>query len=116
MGIDRILGSFLLIPFYWFLIPYFRLLTFLFMKRVLILLLLGVSYFQASGQGNGWEWQNPLPTGMQLNDVHVFDAQTALAIGASGIILKTSDGGITWQSQTSGTAQIGVRRPLYNPK
>ena len=41
----------------------------------------------------GWFWQNPLPQGNTLTDIFVFDQNTAIAVGSSGTILKTIDGG-----------------------
>jgi photosystem II stability/assembly factor-like uncharacterized protein len=38
-------------------------------------------------------------------DVHFVDAQTGWAVGDAGTILKTSNGGSSWSSQTSGTNQ-----------
>jgi hypothetical protein len=55
---------------------------------------------QSVSQG-GWYWQNPLPTGQTLKDVHVFDENTKIAVGKAGTIIKTTDGGISWVSQSS---------------
>jgi len=43
----------------------------------------------------GWFWQNPLPQGNSLTEVAVIDQNRAVAVGGSGVILKTSDGGST---------------------
>ena len=51
----------------------------------------------------GWFWQNPLPTGADLNSVDVLDTNTAVAVGRYGTILKTSDGGKNWTFMESGT-------------
>jgi photosystem II stability/assembly factor-like uncharacterized protein len=58
---------------------------------------------------SGWFWQNPLPQGNPLNDVAFADANTATAVGYLGTVLRTTDGGATWVSQTSGTTN-----PLYD--
>lgn len=47
-----------------------------------------------------WFWQNPLPTSQTLRDVHVFDENTAIAVGEAGTIIKTTDGGTSWVSLT----------------
>jgi hypothetical protein len=47
-----------------------------------------------------WFWQNPFPTGQTLNDVHVFDENTTIAVGEVGTIIKTTDGGTSWVSLT----------------
>ena len=72
------------------------------MKTILTSIVLFFT-FHAFGQGNGWELQNPLPTANWLNDIQVFDELTAISVGYSGTILKTSDGGSTWSIQNSGT-------------
>lgn len=41
-----------------------------------------------------------------LHGVHFVDRQTGWAVGASGAILKTLDGGRTWTPQASGTSQV----------
>lgn len=44
-----------------------------------------------------WEWKNPLPQGNRINDVYRFDNNNAIAVGASGSVLKTTDAGANWQ-------------------
>ena len=56
----------------------------------------------AGGTAPGWFWQNPLPTGNSLYDVWMTDANTGTAVGAFGIIVRTTDGGTTWTAQDSG--------------
>jgi len=43
-----------------------------------------------------WQWVNPLPQGNTLFDVHIFDANTAIAVGDAGTIMKTTNGGNNW--------------------
>ena len=50
-----------------------------------------------------WYWQNPLPQGNPLYSVCFTDANTGTAVGSSGTILRTTNGGVMWISQTSGT-------------
>ena len=52
---------------------------------------------------SGWYLQNPLPTAMDLSAVCFTDANTGTAVGESGTILRTTDGGTTWTSQSNGT-------------
>ena len=52
---------------------------------------------------SGWVWQNPLPQGNTLNAVAELDSQTAIAVGDGGTMLRTTDAGLTWTVQTSGT-------------
>ena len=76
------------------------------MKRILILVLLSLQTYFSFGQGNGWEWQNPLPQGNTMNDIHVFDNQHAIAVGEKGTVLKTEDGGQHWSITNSGTLRL----------
>src|SRR6476620_990409 len=64
-----------------------------------------ILFFLTAGIGlaQGWLWQNPLPTGSTLNAITGIDARTAVAVGDSGSILRTSDAGVTWTQQSSGT-------------
>ena len=50
-----------------------------------------------------WYLQNPYPTGNTLNAVKLISENIGWAVGTSGTILKTSNGGVTWESETSGT-------------
>ena len=50
-----------------------------------------------------WVWQNPLPQGNNLRAVCFTDANTGTVAGDDGRILRTTNGGTTWVSQTSGT-------------
>ena len=44
-----------------------------------------------------WYLQNPYPTGNTLNDVKLISEDVGWAVGTAGTILKTSDGGVTWE-------------------
>jgi photosystem II stability/assembly factor-like uncharacterized protein len=50
-----------------------------------------------------WTWQNPLPQGNTLNCVRFVDTNIGYAVGDVGTIIKTTDGGLTWTIQNSGT-------------
>jgi photosystem II stability/assembly factor-like uncharacterized protein len=63
-----------------------------------VLLVLSAGFAQA-----GWFWQNPKPQGNMLNSVYFVDQATGYAVGNAGTIIKTTDGGISWIRQTSGT-------------
>ncbi|HLC29777.1 MAG TPA: hypothetical protein VJM51_03235, partial [Dehalococcoidia bacterium] len=60
---------------------------------------------QISTGDGGWVWQNPLPQGNNLNDVHFINNFNGWAVGDGGTILKTVDGGARWTAQQSGTNQ-----------
>ena len=68
-----------------------------------ILLCQHLSYAQSN-----WFWQNPLPQGNNLNSVFFTDANKGTAVGLSGTILRTTNGGASWAIQSSGTTM-----PLY---
>lgn len=55
------------------------------------------------GEGLGWCWQRPLPQGNAINDAVFLDDVRGWAVGDSGTILATTDGGVTWKAQVSGT-------------
>ncbi|MDL1876785.1 hypothetical protein FBQ85_16700 [Cytophagia bacterium CHB2] len=46
-----------------------------------------------------WSWQNPLPQGYTLYDLHIFDANTVLVVGEAATAIKTMDGGASWSLQ-----------------
>ena len=52
-----------------------------------------------------WYWQNPLPQGNHLNDVSFVSQTIGWTVGGYGTILKTTDGGTTWTTQSSGTTK-----------
>lgn len=52
---------------------------------------------------SGWLWQNPVPKGSILNDVCFSDIANGIAVGYSGRIVRTSNGGITWTDELYGT-------------
>ena len=55
------------------------------------------------GGNNGWCWQRPLPQGNFILDYAFVDDSHGWAVGQAGTVLATSDGGVTWNGQVSGT-------------
>ena len=52
--------------------------------------------------GQGWVWQNPLPQGNPLFSVHFAkDKENGFAVGSDNAILRTKDGGFSWERQTA---------------
>jgi photosystem II stability/assembly factor-like uncharacterized protein len=51
----------------------------------------------------GWYWQNPLPQGNTLYSSFFIDSDHGTAVGEFGTIIKTTNGGETWVSESSGT-------------
>jgi len=62
--------------------------------------MLAFNEHSALAQDN-WFWQNPFPNGNRLNDVHVFDQNTAIAVGDFGRVMKTNNGGASWSEQNN---------------
>ena len=61
------------------------------------LLILFLSGFLFNGlAAPGWRMLNPYPQANQLNDVFVFNDSTAIAVGESQVVIKTTNGGVNW--------------------
>jgi photosystem II stability/assembly factor-like uncharacterized protein len=73
-------------------------------RRASVLLAKLLLYQYLSFAQLGWYWQNPLPQGNMLLGVSFTDANTGTAVGRYGTILRTTNGGASWMSQSSGTA------------
>ena len=64
-----------------------------------VIIVFAASTFAQRG-GQGWVWQNPLPQGNPLNAIHFAkDKLSGFAVGADNTVLRTQDGGFTWQRQ-----------------
>ncbi len=59
-----------------------------------------------------WEWQNPLPQGNPILDMHLLNADTVIFVGKFGTIIKTTDGGQTLEIIESGT-QLSLRSVYF---
>lgn len=57
----------------------------------------------STGDGS-WRWQNPLPQGNSLRGISCPATNLCYAVGDSGTILKTTDGGASWLGQSSGVS------------
>jgi photosystem II stability/assembly factor-like uncharacterized protein len=68
------------------------------MRILKISLLVFILSITISAQETGWFWQNPLPQGNFLTDLTFVDSLNGWAVGYFGTVLKTSNGGINWQS------------------
>ncbi|MBK6964269.1 MAG: T9SS type A sorting domain-containing protein [Bacteroidales bacterium] len=71
------------------------------MKNILLaislVLISGISFSQT------WQWSNPNPTSNELRSCYFVDENIGYTVGEAGLIMKTSDGGISWRSLNSGT-------------
>lgn len=64
-------------------------------SAVLFLCLLAA--LPATSQQTPWQWVNPLPQGNPLNGVWALNRDTIVAVGDVGTVIRTSNGGSTWQ-------------------
>src|SRR5215217_1079697 len=55
--------------------------------------------------GPQWVWQNPLPQGNDLFGLSFSDINNGTAVGLSGTIVRTTDGGRHWIVQSTGTTE-----------
>jgi photosystem II stability/assembly factor-like uncharacterized protein len=60
-----------------------------------------------------WFWQNPVPSGTNFYSVKFASAYVGWAVGWGGTIIKTTDEGISWSSQSSGTTNILTAISFY---
>ncbi|MGA2623602.1 MAG: YCF48-related protein [Bacteroidota bacterium] len=66
-------------------------------RIIFCLLLLALLGADGQAQQGLWQWLSPLPQGNPLNGMWAFNQTTALAVGANGTVIKTTNGGLTWQ-------------------
>lgn len=66
-------------------------------KLILTASVLMLLFLTASAQQTPWQWVNPLPQGNLLNGVWSVTQDTVYAVGEDGTVLKTTNGGNTWQ-------------------
>jgi photosystem II stability/assembly factor-like uncharacterized protein len=67
-----------------------------------ILIYLIIAFFLPGEIICQWFWQNPLPQGNPLTEIEFVSPQTGYAVGYYGTLLKTTDGGISWNLQEMG--------------
>ena len=68
-------------------------------RFLVLLLMLGSAQTGRMLAASGWFWQNPWPQGNPLYRVFVLNADTVVAVGALGTVIKTTDAGTTWAVQ-----------------
>ncbi|MDI6827648.1 MAG: YCF48-related protein, partial [Armatimonadota bacterium] len=75
------------------------------LAHISVVILNMIFVLPALGASSGWIWQNPLPQGNNLADVHFVNSSNGWAVGDVGTILKTTNGGATWTPQVSKTVE-----------
>ena len=74
------------------------------MKKKIIFFLLWILHFNCYSQ---WvELNVPNTNATYFSDVYAITPDIVIVIGNNGTILKTTDGGVTWQQKTSGTIKL----------
>lgn len=88
------------------------------LSLIIITLFLGFSpaISLAGGTWNGWIYQDPYPTSVNLFDVKFVTQLKGWITGKYGMILYTEDGGDNWEVQESGTEEDLVRVSFVNEK
>jgi photosystem II stability/assembly factor-like uncharacterized protein len=69
-----------------------------------------------AGSWNGWIYQAPYPTGVDLGDVKFISPMKGWIVGKYGSIFYTADGGETWEAQESGTEEHLLKVFFINEK
>jgi len=72
-------------------------------RRTYRCVLIIISLIAETYSQSGWFVQYPVTSKNFLNDVCFIDTNNAIAVGDRGTILKTTDGGSSWNPQSSGT-------------
>jgi photosystem II stability/assembly factor-like uncharacterized protein len=73
-----------------------------------------ISWATSTGT-SGWAWGSPSPTGADLLDIG-FSGSTGYAVGESGTMLKTTDGGATWTGLRTGVAGQLLEVQVVSPE
>lgn len=79
----------------------------------MITMLLIVFSINVSGQ-EGWTKQTS-PSNLNLSGVYALDSLNVWAVGGEGIIIHTTDGGVTWDSIPNGTTSSLYTVEFINP-
>jgi len=67
------------------------------MRTISLILVLFVNLLLPGTSHSQWEWSHPLPQGNTLNDVHYSNQNAGWAVGDAGTILKSENGGNSYE-------------------
>jgi photosystem II stability/assembly factor-like uncharacterized protein len=70
------------------------------MKKIIISLFVIICTLQVVYSQSGWFWQNPLPQGNLLHAVTFINRDSGMAVGISGTLMITTNGGQNWNIKT----------------
>ncbi|MDP2886309.1 MAG: YCF48-related protein [Ignavibacteria bacterium] len=73
------------------------------MKKIFLLCLVLFCSEELLSRQAGWYVPGSAVTTQKLKDIKALDANTAVAVGENGTIVRTTNGGTTWTSASSGT-------------
>ncbi len=62
---------------------------------------------------SSWSWQNPLPQGNSIFNIQFVNSTTAYATASSGTLMKTTDSGETWQTNSYAGGSEKIMEGLY---
>lgn len=62
----------------------------------------------------GWAWQYPYPQGFEYRDIDWVGTDHGWAVGDAGTIVRTTDGGLTWQSVNTSVGADLVSVDFYD--
>lgn len=72
------------------------------MKTLVILMCIIIGLL-VPAWGQSWEWLNPYPTGLEINQVYFLNANVGFVLGQGGTLLRSEDGGDTWEQANAAT-------------
>jgi photosystem II stability/assembly factor-like uncharacterized protein len=80
------------------------------LTHIFLIFLFAVSYSQV-----GWYQQTPPPQAKRLLGIHAINSQNVWAVGDSGVIIHSIDGGANWTFIPSGTTERLMTVEFINP-
>ncbi len=83
---------------------------------LVLILLSSIPAITSAGSWNGWIYQDPYPTSLNLFDIKFVTPLKGWITGKYGSIFYTEDGGDTWELQESGTEEDIMRVAFVNEK
>ncbi|MBK7338766.1 MAG: hypothetical protein IPJ00_22715 [Saprospirales bacterium] len=73
--------------------------------KFFLFLAIAMTFLASSLNAQPWTQLTTVPPSPSLLSIHFLDDYTGYVVGVGGTILKTTDGGATWASQTSNSGE-----------